>query len=73
MRLQLSVVAVWHHCDLGCPCALQEGHAFDASNREVPCGSAAQKEAIQEARTAEDMYKVSSVASTGCDHAASGQ
>jgi hypothetical protein len=38
----------------------QEGHAYDAQNREVACGSPAQKEAIQAARTADDMYKVGS-------------
>lgn len=37
---------------------LKEGHAFDAGNRPVPCGSPEQQEAIKEARTAEDMYQV---------------
>ncbi|PNH05026.1 Tetratricopeptide repeat protein 13 [Tetrabaena socialis] len=37
---------------------LREGHAFDASNRTIPVGSDAQREAIRAARTAEDMYQV---------------
>jgi hypothetical protein len=45
---------------------LREGHAFDAANNPVPCGSADQKEAIKAASTAEDMYQVRS--SSTCSH-----
>lgn len=37
---------------------MKEGHAFDAQNRPVPCGSSEQMEAIKAAVTAEDMYQV---------------
>ena len=37
---------------------LREGHAFDAQNRPIPCGSPGQVEAIKVASTAEDMYHV---------------
>lgn len=47
----------------GLPCLhreqilLEVGHAFDAHNRAVPCGSAAQREAVAKAQTAGDMYQ----------------
>jgi tetratricopeptide (TPR) repeat protein len=37
---------------------LRDGHAFDAQNRPLPCGSATQRGAIQSATTAQDMYAV---------------
>ena len=37
---------------------LREGHAFDAQNRPIPCGSPEQVEAIKSASTAEDVYHV---------------
>ncbi|GFH22734.1 uncharacterized protein HaLaN_20245 [Haematococcus lacustris] len=37
---------------------LKEGHAFDASNRQVAAGSPDQVEGIHRAATASDMYQV---------------
>lgn len=37
---------------------LREGHAFDANNRRIPLGSDMQRDAIREARSAEDMYQI---------------
>ena len=37
---------------------LREGHAFDAQNRPIPCGSQEQVDAIKAAKTAEDMWQV---------------
>ncbi|GAX83792.1 hypothetical protein CEUSTIGMA_g11217.t1 [Chlamydomonas eustigma] len=37
---------------------LTEGHAFDAQNRPIPCGSPEQVAGIKAASTAEDMYQV---------------
>ena len=44
---------------------LKEGHAFDAHNNPVPCGSPDQIEAIKGASTAEQMYQVS-LTTRGC-------
>ncbi len=52
---------------------LREGHAYDASNRKVPLGSASTCEAIRAAKTAEDMWlvggwgSVADCACCGCD------
>ena len=37
---------------------LKEGHAFNAHNRPVPCGSQSQQEAIRRAKTSVAMYEV---------------
>ncbi|KAG1678968.1 hypothetical protein FOA52_013031 [Chlamydomonas sp. UWO 241] len=37
---------------------LRDGHAFDAQNRPLACGSAQQQESIRKATTSQDMYAV---------------
>lgn len=37
---------------------LEVGHAYDASNRVIPCDSTEQREAIRAAKSAGDMYQV---------------